>query len=244
MDEKPTSTTDQGGGPSQAIGPTAQVSRDTVAPGAKRHFPGPETKCHDPHHSQKDWLDNATSICAFVAAIGGIVAGIAGGYQGWVARDTERRSLRAYVLVEDMKNQRLQISIGQKVRWDIEYVNYGQSMTLNEATDAHVWLGKNAVQQMSAFFSKPALPQPKGMARFITPPNVAGTHGFHYITLFSENVIDPEGFSFIKENDAGVVMAGRVWYTDIFGVQHWTDFCRYTLTAGGISDCPSHNEVH
>jgi hypothetical protein len=26
---------------------------------------------------------------------------------------------------------------------------------------------------------------------------------------------------------------------DIFGEAHWTDFCRYTLVSGAISDCPT-----
>jgi hypothetical protein len=92
---------------------------------------------------------------------------------------------RPYILIENIKGQPLHFKIGEKARWDIQYVNYGKSPSIGEATDAHVWLGKNAAAAMNKFFEETAITKPTGMASFITPPNAtAGPNGFHYVTLF------------------------------------------------------------
>jgi hypothetical protein len=155
---------------------------------------------------------------------------------------------RPYILVEDTKGQSLNFKKGERARWDIQYVNYGKSPAVKAATDAHVWVGKRAISTTDGFFSKSSVIKPEGMAEFITPPNSSAAgpsaNGFHYVTLFSDAATTDDDIAFMKANDGGVLVAGRVWYSDLFGDVHWTDFCRYTLVSGAISDCPRHNDIH
>jgi hypothetical protein len=151
---------------------------------------------------------------------------------------------RPYVLVEDIKGQTLDFKKGENARWDIQFVNYGKSPSIKEVTDAHVWVGKNAVAMMDNYFRNlPEIVPPKS-AEFIVPPNASGgPNGFHYVTVWSDAVINPDDVVFMKAEDGGVIMAGRTWYYDIFGESHRTDFCRHTLVSGAVSDCPRHNEI-
>jgi hypothetical protein len=164
-----------------------------------------------------------------------------------IARQNFRMDQRPYLLVEDIKGT-LKFSRGDKARWDVHYINYGKSPTLDEATDAHVWVGQSAIPNMEEFFKKLTAEKPRGMASFITPPNSSASgpkdNGFHYVSLFSENAVDQDDVGYMTTHDGGVVMAGRAWYDDLFGERHWTDFCRYTLITGAVSDCPTHNDVH
>jgi integrase len=53
--------------------------------------------------AEKDWLDYLVAFFAFIASLGAIAAALVASYQGWVARDTEKRQLRAYVFLESVK---------------------------------------------------------------------------------------------------------------------------------------------
>ena len=74
---------------------------------------------------------NWTEIFAFVAALGGIFAAIAGGYQGMIARDTERITTRAYVTSTAFQL----IHYGQKanghIQWELSPIieNSGNTST-------------------------------------------------------------------------------------------------------------------
>jgi hypothetical protein len=61
--------------------------------------------------------------------------------------------------------------------------------------------------------------------------------------FFSDDAVTDEEMAFMRAQDGGVIMAGRTWYSDIFGEPHSTDFCKYTLKGGAISDCGLHNEI-
>jgi hypothetical protein len=163
-----------------------------------------------------------------------------------ISRMNFRMDQRPYLLVEDVKGQTLSFKRDEKARWDIQYINYGKSPAVKEETDANIWVRTTAATKMNDFFNKlPKIASPNHTS-FIVPPNVnagKGENGFHYLTLFSDAKITEDDYAFMKTVDGGVIMAGRAWYYDIFGDPHWTDFCRYTLITGAISDCPSHNEI-
>jgi type II secretory pathway pseudopilin PulG len=69
----------------------------TASPCCKPASPKPHGEGEQPQGGRKHWLDYATGMFAFLAALGGITAAVLTGWQGWVARDTEHRELRAYV---------------------------------------------------------------------------------------------------------------------------------------------------
>jgi hypothetical protein len=61
----------------------------------------PPTSTHTANSKIEDkhWLDYVTASLALIAAI---AATLLGSYQGWVARDTEKRQLRAYMVLTDL----------------------------------------------------------------------------------------------------------------------------------------------
>jgi hypothetical protein len=153
---------------------------------------------------------------------------------------------RPYLLIEDIKGKTLDFKRGEKASWGIQYINYGKSPTVKGTANASVWVGKTAAAKMNDFFRKLPTAAPPDLTAFIVPPNASagvGQNGFHYTTLFSETAITEDDSAFMRANDGGVIMAGRTWYTDIFGDSHSSDFCRYTLMSGAIADCPDHNEI-
>jgi hypothetical protein len=162
-----------------------------------------------------------------------------------ISRLNFRMDQRPYILIQDFPGT-FSFPNGQKAKWNIQYINYGKSPSVKEATEAYVWVGKSAISQMEDFFKRTPNRKPDNSANFVTPPNATarpGENGFHYVTLFSDTVVTPDDGAFMQSHDGGVVMAGRVWYSDVFGDDHSTDVCRYTLMSGGVSDCPRHNEI-
>jgi hypothetical protein len=166
--------------------------------------------------------------------------------QAQISRLNFRMDQRPYIFVENIPDQPPRFKQAEKARWDVHYVNFGKSPSINEATDAHVWVGKAAYDKAQEFLKGLPFKKPENMASFITPPNATasrGQPGFKFITLFSDSAITDDEFAFINATDGGVVLAGRVWYYDVFGDRHSTDFCRYSLVTGAISDCPRYNEI-
>jgi hypothetical protein len=76
----------------------------------------------DAKHDKKHPLEYIAVFFALVAAIGACVAAGFAGYQGWVARDTEKHYLRAYVLV-DAANLGIDANKMPKVAIDVK--NFG-----------------------------------------------------------------------------------------------------------------------
>ncbi len=102
-DQQPRSAGDAGKPSDQKEGGTTDPSTKTTSPGGKTHAPETNGKGTKSENENKHWLDYLTATFAFVAAIGGIGAGITGGYQGWVARNTEKVSSRAIVISDSIK---------------------------------------------------------------------------------------------------------------------------------------------
>jgi hypothetical protein len=98
---------------------TGNPSSESARPRSEKHAPESAAKNSKPNAGNKHWLEYLTAGLAFIAAIGGIAAAVAGGYQGWVARNAEQRQLRAYVgidkieLINDPSIQNGSIAEGQ-----------------------------------------------------------------------------------------------------------------------------------
>ena len=82
--------------------PTDSGNKVPTDGGDKNHPPDAKNQSCKPYTEGKHWLDYLTAGFALVAAIGGVGAGIAGGYQAYVARDTEIASNRAFVIANSI----------------------------------------------------------------------------------------------------------------------------------------------
>lgn len=160
--------------------------------------------------------------------------------QAWIATATEKRSLRAYILVEDADSGR-RFTPKMPARWDIRVINYGKTPSVNTTTVAKLWIGKNALSSADAFFNDPSS-NPSEITSFVMPPDHRGDYG--YSSILSDSALSDEDVVRMKSSDDVVVLAGRTWYRDIFGDIHRTDFCRRTLATGAIAACVRHNEIH
>src|SRR3954451_10924793 len=77
----------------EAVNPRSQSSRS----GREIHAPQANAISNNPTKEEKHWLEYATAACASIAAIGAIAAAIFTAMQAWIANDSEKRQLRAYV---------------------------------------------------------------------------------------------------------------------------------------------------
>jgi hypothetical protein len=183
-------------------------------------------------HRLDYWVWFTSIIIAAVAALLSL-------NQAWIATDTEKRSLRAYILVEDANGDK-RFTPKMPARWNIRMVNYGKTPSVNTTTVAKLWIGKNALNRADAFFGDPSS-NPSAITSFIMPPDHRDDYG--YASILSDNALSDEDIALMKSSDAAIVLAGRAWYRDVFGDLHWTDFCRYTLATGAIAACAQHNEL-
>lgn len=194
-----------------------QPGKKPSASGAEIHTPKTHAKCCKPGDQEKHWLDYATGLFAFLAAVGGLVAGIAGGYQGWVSRDAEIIANRA-VLVSNSWSAVTYNDISSKQReWQLTPVieNTGNTPTENLRYISSMGICVNG-----------------------TPPKEATDRQLDWRRKtdggFIRNIIGPKSniatqflnitnstFNCPWTGDA----VGLVKYSDIFGNPHLLEFC-------------------
>jgi hypothetical protein len=164
-----------------------------------------------------------------------------------ISRQNFRTDLRPYLFIEDVKGQIAHVIVGQRLHWDIQFINYGKSPAVKQIQSIYMWIGRTAKAHIESFFVD--LPEVLPVGRypsFIIFPNATANKdepGYRFSTLISETVITEDDISFIRSTDGGIIIVGRAWYSDIFGDTHSTDICRYWLIAGDMSECPSHNDI-
>jgi hypothetical protein len=155
---------------------------------------------------------------ALLALIISIVAAIFTGYHAWVARDTEKRLLRAYVLVS--LNSPLQGFVpGQKLSVTAVLDNVGQTPVYNAT-----WISgfnflpyplSSAIEWHYACAETMKLPTAQ--------PWFFGKQATAYKA--SESPLTGDEIARIKAGKDGIYFVGQVCYRDIFQAVHETDFC-------------------
>lgn len=183
---------------------------------------------------------NWTELFAFVAAIGGVLAAIFSGYQGWVARDSEKRQLRAYVSFSTTNPLKMS---GSELTVIID--NFGQT----PAKNVHIWSSWQFVpfgDDLPADFQF-LVKSPCGG----TPPKQSMLPG--PVTIYPKNPYP--AFSFhcpfdlldiqrAERNEANAFIYGFISYFDIFDEEHRTNFCYlwYPAIQKALL-CNRHNET-
>lgn len=174
---------------------------------------------HQNHYSQKEherW--RVTTALTVVTALGAIFAAIFGWYQGWVARDTEIRSLRAYAFIETAASRN--IVQGQKPGIQFNILDRGQTpaskvrtfgvvkvapfplpkeydLTVNDVTENQVFV----VYQNATL-------HPSGWIQATVP------------------ITDTEFIAVTSDNSGrGLYGYGHISYEDVFKVERQTRFC-------------------
>jgi hypothetical protein len=168
-----------------------------------------------------------------VAIVIAVFAFSAAAWQGWVARDTEKRSLRAYVGTADIKitENPSQITLGVE--------NHGQT----PARHVKVFSSWHVVQKGQSLpkdFSFPDLDEcPDSLksetALYPKVPLPAVTETGNCPLVLGKMALAVSGHSTLY-------LYGHVDYEDVFDNPHTTTFC-LTWASGTSSYCDRHNEI-
>lgn len=99
------------------------------------------------------------------------------------------------------------------------------------APRTHAWIaGTSDLQSIPA--TNPVEPSDAG-AMLIGPDGIGNTS--------TQNPYSPEAIRLIKSG-VRLYLYGTIWYYDVFGKHHWTQFCYYPGTdLKGFGPCPIHN---
>ncbi len=170
----------------------------------------PETgdKRAETERGKKHWLEYATAIFALIAAIGGIAAATFSGYQGWVARDTEKRQLRAYVVVNTAGAI---ITKELVLRVDVEIKNSGQ-------TPAYDGEARTRIVPIQSGDPEP----PLAVENVQADTFIIGAGGS--VTAEPEMPITADVIPAYQKLDRIIYVVGKVTYSDIFGCRRYLIF--------------------
>jgi hypothetical protein len=240
----PNSTNDSGRNPQSGDSGSDNERLSPAGSESEEHAPKPRGKCADANGKEKHWLEYATAAFAFVAAIGGILAAIFSGAQGWIARDTRNRQMRAYVLVDnkhiDVRNGNIGVQIRVK--------NFGAT----PARDIGHWVCV-AIREFPLASTLPDYP-----FKSTLPSNTVLAPGgltFEDSAAFCDEpeskarLLSPEKVAAIMVGSKAIYVYGFIRYRDAFSRVRWTTYRAFTngplgLTRGSVADSEYGNNYH
>ena len=162
------------------------------------------------------------AVFAFVAAIGGVIAGVAGSYQAHIAYDTEVVSNRALVISNSLRFLTYQDSTESNREWQIAPIieNVGNTPTSKLRFITELGLCRNgppAKVEMDKQFSNI---EDKWSVR---EKSILGPKSDVYgYTLRASNII-------MLQCPIAISAWGIIKYSDIFKNSHITEFCTFVL---------------
>jgi Ca2+/Na+ antiporter len=228
---------------------------------AKLEVPPPESQCCCSNHKQKHWIDYLT---AFLELVGLVVLCLYAAYTIKIyyanqqAADSAKKTAteiqrqmrideRPWLKIATFGEPGIQmpgkILVGQPLKIPFEIKN----------------LGKTAARQVQAGFLIQITPNGESPhIKGVKPSDIFET-GVIYPTAslkkqavrvkmnssgsVTVDLIMPEELREIRTGAAHVTFSGKVWYSDIFGVSHWTQFCAQFFVASTDSECSEFNDV-
>jgi hypothetical protein len=157
---------------------------------------------------------NWTEVFAFVAAIGGLLAAGFAWYQGWVARDTEIISTRAFIISNSVQYITYQDPSESFRKWDITPIieNTGNTQTVALTTFSKFSIG--GIDNTFPW-DDPTKQIPRAV-RLIGPKT--SEFGQSFTTA-------PDMLKQFQTNNARLGVVGIARYRDIFGRWHLTEYC-------------------
>jgi hypothetical protein len=213
---------------------TGRGSSDSAAPAAK-----PVPQQAEVYRVKRHWLDYATGLCAFIAAIGAIFAAYFGGRQAWVASDAEVRQLRAYVHVTPGK---LSLPINPEFDGPL-YVAVQPGVKIFGQTPA----GQVAVPWALVVHKWPMTDEfPFSYLRTRMESTSSLAPGEERLVGdVNSRTITKEELSDIAAGRKRLYAYGTVIYRDVFNNTRFTNFC-WTYDVAALvnrtaADCPIHN---
>jgi hypothetical protein len=226
VDDKPNAPENTGDPSEREDRGAERPSSNAALPGAEVHAPEANDEGRRlARDDSKHWLDYAVGTFAFIAAIGGVAAGIFSGLQAWVARDSEIVANRAFVLSNSVRF----ITYGARVddptgtgnanpRWIVTPIiqNIGNTPTRNMRFSSDAGMGGRMTAE--AFDTKSPYKE-------TFSPAVIGPRS----EIISHTIrAGPNVLIQIQQGQANIGVDGVAKYQDIFGGYHLTEFCYNT----------------
>jgi hypothetical protein len=185
---------------------------------------------------ERHWLDYAVGGFAFLAALGGITAAVFTGWQAWVAQDTEKRQLRSYVGISPGD---VTLQEGTPAVVVINFKNFGQTPAYSVTLHGRA---EQLPYPLPTSFVFPDYSPQSILAEQLTvyPQSQYSANGETPSPMSSEQILA------VREGKTTRIYAfGTVFYKDIFGDTHSTDFCYNVIFKEGYENgaefCPRHN---
>jgi hypothetical protein len=179
--------------------------------------------------AEKDWLDYFVAFFAFIASLGAIAAALVASYQGWVARDTEKRQLRAYVFLESVKTASIDDDAGadqnRGLSATIIFKNFGQTPAYNVRHSSSLKCAD--YPPAATVFTRDREKHP------ITVDTLGPQGGAQNVIQSSEGSMSAiERKQLMKAQTKAIYVFGKIDYEDAFGVRRCTS---YRFMVGGDS---------
>jgi hypothetical protein len=189
-------------------------------------------------------IQNRSAVFSLIAAIGAIVAaGFAGcAYQqakrqADISDDQERRSLRAYVImpfVEDEKHPPNHLLInrdGTVEGWQAAK-NVGQTPAYNIANYIAI---RSLPRPLPLVFSFPT-------QKHYNQPSIE-QQSTEFWNIYSRDFNVLAEAAELKSWRKAIYLYGTIFYDDVFGHHHWSNYCYYFLPDAWVTtDCDTHND--
>lgn len=179
-------------------------------------------------HRKHTWLEKFAVTFAALAFL-------AAGYQGWVARDTEKRSLRAYVGgTGEIKFKEETLFSPTQISLSIQ--NYGET----PATDVKIfgnWYDTAPGKELPddfAFSETHECPEGEGVAVLYPKTPIPAQ-----MPSCEKAVADRAKRVFMSGT---LYLYGHIEYRDVFSERHVSTFC-LSWTSGVSGYCARHNEI-
>jgi hypothetical protein len=209
-EQKPDTGNNPGEPPDQEQRGSPGPRSESAASGSNVHTPEADGKGGKAYNEDKHWLDYATGVFAFIAAIGGGIAAIAGWYQASVAKDAEKISSRAYI-----------------TSTSFQMINYGKKDNNGHLT----WQLSPAIENTgntSTRFMEIKAPILGGVARGFNFSATISRGEFEHASIPPRSTILGGSMGFSVGLPPGVlpiIAIGIVKYGDVFGDRHLTEYC-------------------
>jgi hypothetical protein len=208
------------------VSPNSPLHETDATDGTGGHRPS--------QYQRRHWLDYLTAAFAFVAALGGLVAGIAGGYQGWVARDAEKTSNRAIVISTDLAFISYEEPTDPKRTWQVAPVVENVGNTPTKALRYLTRLGicgpiptKTISDQALPWVNTP---DDQYVLRLIGPKS-----SINGATIHATNVT--------INCPSAIIAYGLIKYYDVFDNPHITEFCNFINSIEDFSAYPAGRSI-
>jgi hypothetical protein len=208
----------------------SEAATDVAAPAA---VPSAETERRETaellrfERAEKDWLDYVVAFFAFVASLGAIAAALVASYQGWVARDTEKRQLRAYVFLESIRTAGMSEDSARDLSATIVFKNFGQTPAYNV---------RHTSSLKFADYPPPMTVFDYDATKRPIPVDTLGPQGGARNVVRSTEtdlMSGSERKQLMKAQTKAIYVFGTISYEDAFGVKRCTS---YRFMAGGDSE--------